>query len=200
MNDELNNQLSSQWRIPNYAQGMLWVETPGDTVQAEGEFGRFTLSAPAEIITLRWGGAEGPALTQLRWTVDTLDWQGTVQIGGFVDAMHITEALDLPEPVTVLTVGGQPLHPRSHPYPGINQRRRVPYPVPAFGDSVAEEITEGVSTWIVFAESPVAVMAQDALVSKLRVHCFGSLADQDAGWHDYFALPIALEALTIFPP
>ena len=41
-------------------------------------------------------------------------------------------------------------------------------------------------------------LAQDALVSKLRVYCFGRLAEEDGGWHEHFALPILLEAMTLF--
>ncbi len=199
MNDELTGQLTTRWRIPAYARDMLWLEIESETVRVEGERGLFILTARADVLVVRWGGEDGPPLAQLRWQVDTLGWDGTVRIGGFVDALHITEALDLPEAVTILHVGGQPLKPGARPYPGFDQRKRVPYAVPSFFDSLADDIPEGVTTWVAFSEAPAVFLAQDALVSKLRVHCFGSLPDEDTGWHASFALPIVLDAMSIFP-
>jgi hypothetical protein len=57
-----------------------------------------------------------------------------------------------------------------------------------------------VTTWVAFEDSAPLILAQDALVSKLRVCCFGRLADQAAGWHTHFALPIAPEGMTLFVP
>lgn len=200
MNDELNGQLAARWRIPAYARDMLWVETAAEIVRAEGERGTFSLSARADVLTVRWGGEDGPALAQLRWQVDSMDWDGRVRIGGFVDAMHVTEALNLPEPVTILHLGGQPLNHDYAPFPSFGQRKRVPYSVPSFDDGIAGDVPEGVTTWVAFTDSPALVLAQDALVSKLRVYCFGTLPDDDSGWHAQFALPIALDAMTIFAP
>lgn len=199
MNDELNGQLTSNWLIPAYARDMLWLETPAETVRVEGAHGAFSLSVPAGILTLRWGGENGSALARLRWQVDTLEWDGSVRIGGYIDALHITESLDLPDALTILQVGGQPLNPGVQPYPTFAFRKRVPYDVPSFFDALADDVPESVTTWMALADSPVLVLAQEALVAKMRVHCFGSLADENAGWHEAFALPIVLEAMTLFP-
>lgn len=200
MNDELNGQLTQAWTIPTYARDLLWVEGAGETVQAQGARGAFTLDVPSPVVTVRWGGEDGPALTQLRWQVDALDWDGTVRVGGFVDALHVTEQVDLPEPLTVLHVGGQPLKPDAQPYPTRAQRKQTPYAVPGFFDGLAEDVDEGVTTWMALSDSPVLVLAQDALVNKLRVYCYGALAEDAAGWHEAFALPIILEAMSIFAP
>ncbi len=200
MNDELNGQLTSDWTIPAYARDMLWVEGAGEVVQAQGKHGSFRLDAPSALVTLRWGGATGPALTQLRWQVDTLDWDGSVRIGGFVDALHVTEQIDLPEALTILHVGGQPLKPDTQPYPDFGQRKRVPYAMPSYFDGLAEDVDESVTTWMALSDSAVLVLAQDALVNKLRVYCYGSLAEDAAGWHEAFALPIVLEAMSLFAP
>ena len=198
MNDQLSGQLG--WTIPAYARDLLWLTSEAGAVKVEGTQGLFTLAAPAQVLTLRWGGADGPALTQLRWQADSLDWDGSVRIGGYVDAMHITEADDLPAPITILQVGGQPLKPGIAAYPTKAARRSVPYPVPSFFDGLADEVDESVTMWIALEESASLTLAQDALVSKLPVYCFGHLAAQKAGWHDLFALPIALEAMTLFAP
>ena len=200
MNDELNGQLTQAWTIPAYARDMLWVEGAGETVQVQGKRGTFRLETPSPVVTVRWGSADGPALTQLRWQVDTLDWDGAVRVGGFVDALHVTEQVDLPEPLTILHVGGQPLKPETLPYPAHAQRKQTPYAVPSYFDGLAEDVDEGVTTWMALSDSPVLVLAQDALVNKLRVTCYGSLAEDEAGWHEAFALPIILEAMSIFAP
>ena len=200
MNDGLSGQLTSQWTIPAYAQPMLWLTTETDAVRVEGARGLFTLTAPADVLTLRWGGADGAALAQLRWQVDTLEWDGAVRVGGFIDAMHITTLPALPAPIVVLHVGGQPLKPATKPYPSLADRTLTPYLIPSWGDGLDDAIDEGVTTWVAFEEDAALTLAQDALVSKLRVYCFGRLAQQRAGWHEHFALPIALEGMTLFAP
>lgn len=200
MNDELSGQLTQTWTIPAYARDMLWVEGAGESVQARGPRGEFALDVPSPVVTVRWGGADGPPLVQLRWQVDSLEWDGAVRIGGYIDALHVTEQLDLPDALTVLHVGGQPLKADSLPYPAFAERKQVPYAVPSFFDALAEDVGEGVTTWMALSDSPVLVLAQDALVNKLRVACYGSLAEDAAGWHEAFALPIILEAMSLFAP
>lgn len=203
MNDQLSGQLTgtqSGWQIPVYARGLLWLESDSGAVKAEGAQGLFTLEAPAQVLTLRWGGAEGPALTSLPWQVDSLDWDGSVAIGGYIDALHITEFEDFPAPLTILSVGGQPLKPGVAPYPARSVRKSVPYSVPSFFDGLADEVSETVTTWMALEDSAALTLAQDALVSKLGVYLFGHLAEQEAGWHEYFALPLALESMTLFAP
>ena len=179
---------------------MLWLTTEADAVRVEGAHGLFTLTAPADTLTLRWGGADGAALAQFRWQVDTLEWDGAVRVGGFIDSMHITTIPQLPAPIVVLHVGGQPLKPGVKPFPALADRARTPYPIPSWGDGIDDAVDEGVTTWMAFDEDPALTLAQDALVSKLRVYCFGRLAGQRDGWHEHFALPIALEGMTLFAP
>ncbi len=169
-------------------------------MRAEGSKGSFTLTAPAEVLTVRWGNANGAPLAQLRWQVDALDWDGAVRVGGFIDTMHSTEIAALPAPIVVLTVGGQPLRPGTRPFPALAERKRSPYAPPSFSEGIDEEIDESITTWIAFEEDASLTLAQDALVSKLRVYLYGRLAEQKAGWHEYFALPVALEGMTIFAP
>lgn len=193
MNDERSNQLTSRWPIPAYGQGMLWVDSDSGAAQAEGAHGLFQLPSPAPTVVVRWGGADGPALAQLRWRADSLDWDGAVRVGGFIDAMHLTGE---PYPIAVLHVGGQPLRDDTLPYPGAHQRARVV--APSFADGLAGEVEESMTTWLAPDDSPLLTLAQDALVSKLRVYCFGHLADEAGGWHTHFALPVLLDAMTLF--
>jgi hypothetical protein len=215
MNDSLTGQLTDTWTIPPYARGMVWLETLDALVPAAGEKGLFTLPAPADLLTLRWGGGApdegegdthevgaGSALARLRWRADSLGWDGRVCVGGYIDAMHIApiEGLDEPRALVVLTVGGMPLLPAAQPYLDASARRNVPYPFPAFREGMAEEVPETITTWLALDDNPVLTLAQDALVSKLRVYLFGRLADERAGWHKRFALPLVLESVTVFAP
>jgi len=198
MNDQLSGQLG--WEIPAYARDVLWLESESGAVKLEGKQGLFTLEAPAQMLTLRWGGTEGPALAQLPWKVDSLEWDGVVRIGGYIDSLHITELDDLPAPITILQVGGQPLKPGVDAFLGGGTRKSVPYPTANFFEGVVDEIDETITMWMALEDSPALPLAQDALVSKLGVYLFGRLAEQEAGWHEYFALPLALEGMTVFAP
>lgn len=200
MNDDRTAQLSSSWPVPVYAREMLWVEGSGAAVQSFGEHGFFTLEAPVPVITVRWGAPDGPALVSLRWQPDSLDWDGTAAVGGYVDTLHITNIAGLEDAVAVLTLGAQPLLPSTEPYLAARRRSKVPYAVPAFQDGLNADIEESVQTWITYAEGPLAAIAQDALVSKLRVYAFGRLAEDRGAWHKRFALPVLMESLTLFAP
>lgn len=196
MNDTLSAQLSTSWSIPAYARGHLWIETDSDTVKAEGERGLFTLSTPSEWVIVRWGAPDGPALRQLRWMPDALAWDGSVAVGGYIDTLHMAEFDDLPEALAILHVGGVPLRYDARPFP-TKAERRQPISAPSF-DALRVEMDESVTTWMALDGAPALALAQDALVTKLRVHLYGRLAEAGWGWGDRFALPIALEALTVF--
>lgn len=197
MNDALSGQLTSQWTIPVYARGQLWIETHAGAVVAEGARGLFTLPEPADELFVRWGGAQGPLIACLRWQPDSLEWDGTIRIGGYIDALHIGEIASLPEPVVVLHIGGVPLKPGVTAFPTLKDRAHVPYPVPSFSDGLADA-PESVTTWAALEGAAPLTLAQDALVSKMRVYAFGRLAEAIWGWHELFALPIALEGMTLF--
>ncbi len=200
MNDELTGQLTSGWIIPAYARSVLWLETETGIVQTEGEHGLFTLDHPSPQIIVRWAGMEGPALARLPWQVDTLDWDGQVQVGGYVDAIHVTELPGVSYPVTVIYMGGQPLKYHLSGYPNSSMRATPPYPAPDFYSGLAAEVRLSATTWLVPDESPLAEMAQYAMMENLRLYFFGRLADDESSWGQYFALPILLQAVTLFGP
>lgn len=200
MNDETTGQLTTDWRIPDYAQNNLWLDTEAESIRLVGEHGSFMLTMPAQRLILRWGSADGPALAVLRWQVDTLDWDGSVKIGGYVDALHLTELPDSRVPIGVVGVGGQPLHPTTVPYPTAAMRKSAVYTPPDYFAGVDETLDEASLMWLVGEDSPLLAMAENALLNKLRVWCFGQLADADGGWDDHFALPLLLESMTVFAP
>jgi hypothetical protein len=200
MSNELNGQLTSRWTIPLYARDALWLETDSGAVRADGEKGLFTLDAPTSMLTLRWSSVDGPALARLAWKAGNLEWDGTVRIGGYIDAIHLTEIPGVSFPITVIYMGGQPLKHDLVPYPTNTLRAHPPYRAPDFHSGLASELPESVTTWLVSNDSPLTVMAQDAMLNDLRLYLFGRLADDKSSWGTHFALPLLLEAITLFGP
>jgi hypothetical protein len=196
MNDQVSGQLCSAWSIPPYAQGLLWIDSEVGAVRAEGEKGLFTLPDSAAVVTVRWGSADGSALARLAWQPDSLEWDGVVRVGGYIDAMHIASSGEIDGGIVQLYVGGQPLKP------GVSASHtaspHVPIAPPDFYDGIDDSIAETFTTWIATDDHPALTLAQDALVSKMRVWCFGRLAAEKSRWHERFALPVWLNEMMIF--
>ncbi|HEX2622038.1 MAG TPA: hypothetical protein VHL11_17900 [Phototrophicaceae bacterium] len=199
MNDELTGQLAApDWQIPAYAQKALWLETDSGIYRTEGSQGLFQLDAPAQWVTVRWGHKAGPALVRLRWQPDSLDWDGTIRLGGMLDSLHLTGLAALEEVVAVLHLVGRPLQAEATPYPQPEDRQRAVYEPPDFLTSLADEIEDSGTTWLVSEDSPLMSLSHDALMNGLRVWFGGSLAEDNSGWEQFFALPLLLEEVTLF--
>lgn len=181
---------AKQWAIPAYAQGNLWLADENSSVQPQGPQGDFTYQGEADALIVRWGRSDGPGLVRLERQADTLGWDGRVGIGGYIDAMHMRMFGD--EAVNLLYLGGQPL---TQSYPPVASGAFMP---PDFHKGLVHEVADGVTTWLALTESPLAATANDAMLNGLRIYVYGRLADDDSGWGSVFALPLVLEAITIF--
>ncbi|MFW5748092.1 MAG: hypothetical protein ACOCYT_00615 [Chloroflexota bacterium] len=200
MNDECTAQLCSNWSIPAYLCDNLWIEGFSGTARAEGSNGLFELDAPSPEVTVYWRDVDtGVALACLPWQADSLEWDGRIKIGGYVDAMHLMQLGGLAQPVTVLYVGGQPLRYDVLAHPGPEARAGAHPLRPDFHSALMTHIPETYSTWLLTGDSPLLPLVQSAMTANQRLYCFGRLADDPSGWADHFALPIILEALTVFP-
>jgi hypothetical protein len=197
MNDEYNAQLTSEWVIPRYARQALWVEGIGGPVQVEGPHGLFELDAPASEITVRWGAPDGPALARLPWQVDTLEWNGQVRMGGFIDALHLFTLPTRPDPLLLVYSGGQPLKHTLSAFPTERQRSSAAFK-PDFHAGLLADLPETSTTWVTSSGGPPADLVQTALVHNLRLYCFGHLAGDDSGYGDHLALPLVLDSVTLF--
>ncbi|MGB1285627.1 MAG: hypothetical protein ACPG7F_03750 [Aggregatilineales bacterium] len=199
MNDELTGQLCDTYRIPAYADGLLWLSTDSESVPVEGETGLFELSMPAQTLTLRWGAADGAALTQLRWQPDNLAWNGSVRLGGMIQALHLVMLPRMEDfPLLLLDVEAQPLLPATKQATSGRERRNYPYTVPDFFDGIDGELDPDFTTWLLPEESALAGLVQDAMMNHRNVNFYGTLAPQDDPWHAHFALPILLERVSLF--
>ena len=191
-------QLTSDWRIPSYAQSMIWAKNAVDAAPTTGEEGTVTLGIDKSPITLHWGNAQGPAFTQLKWQPDDLHWDGSIRIGGMVDAVHLSAFAGLDETIAVVHIGGQPLLPDTAPFARADQRQNMPYAEPEWLEGIDNEVDFGYTTWLVGEESPLYAIVYDALSSKLPIHAYGLLPSVTQGWHQHVALPILLQAITVF--
>jgi hypothetical protein len=194
MNDELNNQLCSQWAIPAYALPYLWVTTPFDAVQPSGNQGDFTLRQPAPYVDVRWGSAIGPALVRLGWRSDNLLWTGEVVVGGSAEALHLISGDAEETAVALLVFSGHILKPGSRSFPRMSQ------PAPGsrfdFFEMIDREDAPQITTWMVSYLSPWFMMLHDAMSNAHNLVLRGRLDDgPDAG---RLATPLVLHELTLF--
>lgn len=196
MNDELTGQLGGD--IPEYAQSSLWLETESGVYQTEGESGLFELDASARMLTLRWGHESGPALAQLNWQIDNLQWNGVIQIGGMIEAIHLTDLPGMDTSIIVIHLTGRPLKAAAFPYASPAQRNTASYDSPDFLDSLVEDVDDTTTTWLVGDDSPLYALVHDAMLNNLRVWFTGQLAEDGSGWEKLFALPLLLETVTLF--
>lgn len=199
MNDETRNQLTSPeiWTIPAYAQDMLYVDSISGTTKTFGATGEFELITHSPDITVYWRDIQlGVALAHLEWQSDSLGWDGTIKIGGYIDTVHMTDLTDHPSAL-IFQLGGQPLLPNSTPYPTPKDRKAA-WVKPDFHMALSTNTPNCFSTWIIPKDSPLARVAYDSMLNNFRLHCFGRLAGDGTGWDDLCALPILLESLTVF--
>jgi hypothetical protein len=191
------------WRVPVYAQDMLWVRAGDRTVRASGLRGVFDLEVTGdadEPINLLWGTADGPPLAV--WSRPGLDtplvlgWQGGVAVGGFVERLHALERRGLE--VVVAELEGMTLPPEYTRLPTLDQMQRGPFRrrnEPEPGPS-----REFTYTFLALADSIYAEYLHHAVVSELAVDCVATLGPQEGRWHEIVGLPLLLEAVTLLAP
>lgn len=153
---------------------------------------------PQQVVSVGWGADRDPGLVELPWRADgRLGWDGCVTLLGYVEQLHLLEWDELP--LAVLEVVG-------HVAP-FTYRRLPPLPLPATGDRHSlhtdrhlHDTPEHACYLLADADSPLAALAQDALVSSLQVVALASLGEQAAGWHELVSLPLVLDSLTLIGP
>jgi len=191
------------WRVPAYAQDMLWVQVRDHAVQASGLRGAFDLDIAVnadEPVHLLWGTANGPPFAE--WHMSGADrpfvagWQGAVGVGGFVERLHALERRGLE--VVVAEVEGTALPLEYAGLPTLDQmqhapfrRRNVPEP------SATREFTY---TFLALADSIYAEYLHHAMVSELAVDCVAVLGPHEGRWHEIVGMPLLVEEVTLLAP
>ncbi len=195
----ISGQLAGSWRIPAYAQDMLYVVSGESRAQTQGPLGQFTLDGElSDTLRVSWAWWRvGPILTHwaLPLEADPLNWDGRVKVGGFVERLHAREIGDM-EIIIAEIVGGS--FPANYGgLPSLEDMRGGVFARPADIEPLGMGLTY---PFILNAESNFAAIAQDALVSGLAVDAIGILADDDTGWQHISGLPLLMESLTMLAP
>jgi hypothetical protein len=193
----------TDWRIPAYAQNMLWMQQGEHAAQVSGARGAFSLDVPGDgkgALHIVWGTAGGPPLT-IWFRPDTeapfvVGWQGAVNVGGFVERLHLLEVHGLA--LIVAEVEGGLLPPDYRRVPSLVQMQGAP--VRRMDDAAMPLTRDYTYTFVASADSTYADYLYHALVSELAVDCFATLGPQEGHWHDTVGLPLLLEAITLLAP
>ena len=176
--------LGAGYALPAWAQGRLYMAQRDDDA--------------GPVIAIGWGEALDPPLVELPRREGMLPrWDGTVSLSGYIEQLHLLEWGGLP--LAVLELVGRPVP--------AGYRRLPPLPLPGLGDRHSERPpaeTDGWPEYVYYlladVESPLMSLAQDALVSSLRVVAVTGLGAQDAYWHELVNLPLVLDSLTLIGP
>lgn len=190
----------SDWQIPAYAQEMLWVQQGGNTVQAAGPRGEFSLavSEPGPM-QVAWGADDGPVILVTDLTTDDappeIHWQGTVNVGGFIERLHVLETHGLE--LVIAEIEGR-LLARDYPrLPSLAQMHEKAFSRSA--DYPAQTL-DFMYTVLAQADSIQAEYLHHAMVSELAVDCFTSLGPQEGQWHEIVGLPLLLNSVSVLAP
>jgi hypothetical protein len=191
----VEGQLTEDFAIPIYARDMLYVVAGAQSAQASGKHGKFRLELTGEV-RIAWGDG-GPTLAVWKHAPaePTLRWDGRVKVGGFVERFHGLEVGGL-EIVIAEVVGGS--FPVDHVgLPSLEDMRSGVFARPSDSEPLDRDHAY---PFIILAESNLAALVQDAMVSGLAVDAYGSLASDEGRWHEVVGLPLLLDKLTILAP
>lgn len=189
----------ADWRIPVYAQSMLWVQSGECTAPASGPLGKFTLEPPGQDggeLRLAWGVPGGPLLGVWPTPAAAMDWRGEVAVGGFVERLHVLERHGLELVIAEIVGDGLPFGYSA--LPTLEQMRRAPFSRQNAPESSGARLHT--YTLVMLADSVHAEYIHHAMVSELAVDCFVSLGPQDGHWHEIVGLPLLVESLSLLAP
>jgi hypothetical protein len=193
----LSGQLTDSFRIPTYAQGLLTIVSENGESQLKGKQGQYHFDTlPEGVIRLTYGGANGPTLAY--WDIEdwpAARWDGRVKIGGFIERLHAREVGGLE--VVIAEVVGGPLPSNHVGLPSLDDMRGGSFARPS---DIEPLINDQAYPFIILAESNLAALAQDALVSGIAVDAYGELAADQGQWHEIVGLPLLMDSLTILAP
>src|SRR5687768_6426404 len=187
--------LTEDFTIPRYAQDMLYIASGERSAQASGKHGSFRLDLTGET-RITWG-AGGPTLAM--WenapVEASLRWDGRVKVGGFVERFHGLEVGGLE--ILIAEVVGGPFSVDHVGLPSLADMHRGIFARPYDAEPLGRDQSY---PFIILAESNLAALAQDAMVSGLAVDAYGTLASDEGRWHEVVGLPLLLDRLTILAP
>jgi len=169
-------QVKIQWRVPSYAQD------------------RFVIRTDVDFVNLHWMDVTGPVLTY--WDPpaqgEPIIWDGTVNVGGFVERLHARRIADVDFIIAEVVGGAFPAGYKNLPTLDDMKAGIFSHP-PDIGPADLAQMYP----FILEADSHFAALAQDALVSRLAVDVIGHFAPEADRWHEVCGLPLIADALTL---
>jgi len=193
----MNIELIGKYRFPAYAANMLYLLTDTGATLLAADQRKFTADVPPDSdVRITWGAPDGPILAWWRYAGEpTVWWDGRVKVGGYIERLHAGETGGL-EYVVAEVVGG-PFFMDHVGLPSLHDMRGGTFARPADAEPLVDD---QVYPLIMLAESNLAALAQDALVSGLAVDAYTALASDANGWHEIVGLPLLLDTLTLLAP
>lgn len=191
------------WRIPPYAQAMLWVRQGAHAAPARGAHGTFSLpgaGAADEPLVLTWGAPDGSPLAL--WPPPqpgarfVAGWEGAARFGGFVERLHVLEVHQ--QELIAAEIDGTLLPPGYRDLPRLEPMRGAGFhrlPEPDFAGG-----TRHTYFVLALADSVLAEYLHHAMVSELAVNCAATLGPQAGDWHTVVGMPLLLASLTLLAP
>ncbi len=146
---------------------------------------------------ITWGAADGPTLAFWDNTADWLNlrWDGRVKVGGFVERLHAREGGG--RELVIAEVVGGPFAADHVGLPSLDDMRNGIFARPS---EVEPLDGDQAYPFVILADSNLATLVQDALVSGLAVDVYGVLASEAGGWHEIVGLPLLMDSLTLLAP
>lgn len=180
------------YTIPNYGVTSLLLQNGDEFAELTEPSGVFHLmNSPAVWLPLRWKTPDGPLLIVVGWRPNSLGWDGQVAVGGYIDAIHLRRDNLTGVPLAMICLGGQPMN--------LTYLKEQALALElAAHRGLAAHLPKTTTTWIIQQDDPILAIAQSALFHNVMVHLFGRLAEDDDSIVGQFALPLRLEAITVF--
>jgi hypothetical protein len=189
----------NDWVIPAYALDMLWVTTPKGVASELHLDGSFMLDPVQEAVSqiqLRWGNPTGSLLTfweayDAEYSL-SLQWDGHVVLGGFIERTHILDHDDLPLMIVEMVGGAYPIGFKMLPTMEMLQQGNFSR------DNDFDPTHE--NQWyslLLPLESPLSDFVHHALVNGSAIDCYAHFADDESRWHQLMGMPLVLDKLTL---
>jgi hypothetical protein len=180
--------------VPEYAREYLWLKPDKGEAVKVGNDGRFSIP-PSLSVELRWAHPEGAVLAI--WRQDpippyTLEWDGIIRLGGFVERTHILEVDELG--IMVVELVGGAYSPDKIDLPSLEDLQAGPF------EREEETDPSRDNHWyslLVSTDSPFADFLHHALVNGTAIDCTAVLGDEEGGWHEIVGLPLLVESVTL---
>lgn len=181
-----------EFNIPPYARPLLWLsDAAGWQQQLSAEAAPLDAATLQVPLTLHWAHPQGSPLQRWHHLPATLRWQGTVQVSGYIERSHLLSLGQLGEMLLLEVMGHLEEGPR---LPSLDDLQQGPYQPSIYRDS--DDQPPHWYSFLLPLDSALADFAQQGLLHRSSITCYGALAGQQSRLHHALALPLLLDSLS----